>query len=72
MGVFYLGYGTVQCYILRPSPFFMHHFGRAQYDRRMPILSASIKAQAQPIVDALNTGEMELGQAVNELNKITW
>jgi hypothetical protein len=65
-----LGIGTVQCYLGRERPWVMHFFGRAEYSRDRPILSDSIRSQAQPIVDALNAGTMSLSDALLALDCI--
>jgi hypothetical protein len=56
--------------VVRLSPFLCHHFGRPEYDRNLPILSDRIKKQAQPIVDALNDGTLDLETAKKRLDKI--
>lgn len=48
----------------------MCHFGRAQYDRDLPILTDSLREQAQPIVDALNEGRIDTVQAEKLLGRI--
>lgn len=65
-----LSHGTVQCYVARLQPFFMYHFGRCQYDTAKNIISESIKSQAAPIVDKLNSGEMTEDEAKKALDKI--
>lgn len=62
--------GTVQPFVVCHEPWFLHHFGPIQYDRDKPVLSESIRQQAQPIVDALNAGTMNSETAKKELNKI--
>jgi polyhydroxyalkanoate synthesis regulator phasin len=48
----------------------MYHFGRCQYDTAKNIISESIKSQAAPIVDKLNSGEMTEDEAKKALDKI--
>lgn len=67
---FYLGAGTVQPVISRMTPFYCKHFGRAEYDRERPVVSDSIRKQAQPIVDALNNGTMTIAEAEKKLDNI--
>ena len=62
--------GYVQCFVASDS--FMHHFGRAEYDRNRPVLSESLREQAQPIVDRLNDGSMSHEEAKAMLDKIHW
>lgn len=66
----YLGAGTVQPVVSRSDPWFFHHFGAAEYCRDLPILTDSIRSQAQPIVDRMNAGELTDEQAIAELNRI--
>lgn len=65
--------GSVQCYV---SGFtggkLTHHFGMAEYDRNLPILTDSKRSRATPIVDALNAGTLTEEQARKELDKIRW
>ena len=67
---FRIGVGIVQCFIIRNSPHFMHHFGGPQYQRELPILTESLKKQAEPIVDALNNGSITVEEAKEKLDKI--
>jgi len=67
--LFYINTGTVQAYIARHTPFAMHHFGRAVYDRNEPILTPERRAKAQTIVDQLNAGTLTETQAVQQLNR---
>lgn len=69
--------GTVQPVVYKMSEdgdtdttFFMYHFGRAEYDRTKPIISESIRKQAQPIIDKLNSGELDEKEAINLLDRI--
>lgn len=64
---FSLGEGTVQCYVLRESPWLMHFFGRAEYQREKPVMSDSIRSQAQPIVDAMNSGTITVEDGLRQL-----
>lgn len=74
--VYHLTWGTVQCYVHRPgdheTPMFLHFFGRAEYDRNKPVLSESLRKQAEPIVDQLNCGEITEDEAKKALDKIYW
>lgn len=65
-----LSTGTVQTMLVCESPFCCFHFGAAQYDRNKPILTDSIRSQAQPIVDELNAGDITLDEAKDRLEKI--
>ncbi len=67
---FYLGSGTVQPTVSRDTPYFYHHFGRCAYHRDTPVMSDSIRKQAEPIVARLNTGELTVEEAVKLLDKI--
>lgn len=67
---YWLTTGTVQPMARSDSPWWCYHFGHAQYDRDKPILTDSIRAQAQPIIDALNAGTMTREEAEKELDKI--
>lgn len=67
---FNLSAGTVQPVVSRSTPFFMLHFGRAEYDREQPVLSDSIRKQAQPIVDGLNDGTITIDEATKRLQAI--
>lgn len=69
---YYLGAGTVQPVVGRDSPFFLFHFGRAEYQRDLPIVTDSIRTQAQPIVDALNAGTITQDEAIEKLKAIYW
>jgi len=64
-------HGTVQAYVagFKTSPS-IHHFGRPQYDRAIPILTDSLRDQAQPIVDMLNAGTISEATARSMLDKI--
>ena len=72
MSRYVLSTGTVQCRVTREEPYFSHHFGRAEYQRELPILTDSIRSKAQPIVDKLNSGELSEDDAVKLLNEIYW
>jgi hypothetical protein len=63
-----IGIGTVQPYISGPD--FFQHFGRAAYDRNIPVLSDSLREQAEPIVAALNYGEISHERAKKLLAEI--
>lgn len=67
---YWLSTGTVQCVVRCDNPWWMYHFGHAEYDNQKPILTDSIKRQAQPILDALNAGTMTHEQAEKELDRI--
>lgn len=67
---YFLSTGTVQCVVCRDSPFYVRHFGRAQYDRDKPVLSDYIREQARPIVDRLNAGELTIEAAEKLLDRI--
>jgi hypothetical protein len=67
---FHLGAGTVQPLVSRSTPWFCHHFGRAEYDRDKPVVSDSIRQQAQPIIDELNAGTLTIEEAKVKLDKI--
>jgi hypothetical protein len=55
---FYLCAGTVRPYVYREKPWFMAHFGCAEYERDKDVLSDEQEARAQPIVDRMNSGEL--------------
>ncbi len=65
--------GTVQAYVtgFTTSPY-IQHFGRAEYDRNLPILSDSLKEQAEPIVSDLNDGTITEDEARKRLGKLFW
>jgi len=67
---FLLGHGTVQCCVSRVKPYYSKYFGRAEYLREKPVLSESIRSQAQPIVDAMNSGELSIEEAELRLDQI--
>lgn len=67
---FILTAGTVQWMVHRQRPWYMKHFGHPQYDKHKPVLTDSIREQAQPIVDALNTGQISIAEAEKQLDKI--
>lgn len=73
---YYLCSGTVQAYVYRMGDSrisgFMCFFGCPKYDSRKPVISESLREQAQPIVDKLNRGEMTEEQARKELDKIRY
>jgi len=73
---YYLTAGTVQPSVVRIGDIehrlFSHHFGRAEYDKYKPVISESIRAQAQPIVDQLNAGMITEAEAIAALDKIYW
>ncbi len=60
--------GTVQPYVtgFSTSPG-IQHFGRAEYDRNLPVLSDSLRAQAAPIVAELNAGTISENEARKRL-----
>lgn len=68
--------GGLQPYIRRygdeHTPMFMRHFGRAEYNRKHRVLSASLRKQGQAICDALNAGEIDETEATNQLRAIRW
>ena len=68
--------GTVQCMVVRMGdetlPLLSHHFGRPEYDREKPILSDSLREQAQPIVDALNANTLDWETAKKKLDRISY
>lgn len=68
--VFKVSYGTVQCYIVRDTPWTMIHFGGAEYAREKEILTPSRRAAGQAICDALNSGEISLDDAKKRLSRI--
>jgi hypothetical protein len=70
MAKYWLGEGTVQPVLVEQDYGIVCHFGRAEYLRELPVLSDSIKKQAQPIVDQLNSGEITEAKAVTKLKKI--
>lgn len=63
-----VSHGTVQCYIINQGEgeFYMHHFGRAEYDRNKPVLTKSLHDQGMVVCQKLNSGEI----SENEANKI--
>lgn len=67
---YWLSTGTVQPIARCDSPFWCYHFGHAQYDRDKPILTDSIRQQAEPIITALNAGDITREEAEKELDKI--
>ena len=69
-GEFRVGVGTVQCYIVRNTPWLMVHFGRANYDRNTPVYSDSLKSQIEPILAELNNGLISLDEALLHISKI--
>lgn len=69
-GEFRVGVGTVQCYVFRNSPFFMHHFGGANYDRNTPVYSDRLRSQIEPILKELNDGQIALDEALLHINRI--
>lgn len=70
MTKYWLGEGTVQPVLAKKGKGIICHFARAEYARELPVLSESIKAQAQPIVDKLNEKQITEKQAVKELQRI--
>lgn len=65
-----LTYGTLQKMVVRRSPHFMHFFGIPEYDKNIPVLNDRARAEAQPIVDKLNSGELTEEEAIKLLDKI--
>lgn len=57
-------------HVLRESPWLMHFFGRAEYQREKPVMSDSIRSQAQPIVDAMNSGTITVEDGLRQLDEI--
>jgi hypothetical protein len=66
---FHLWVGTVQCFVVRDTPYFWQAFGCAVYDRDKPVLSKGREARAQPIVDRMNSGELTPEQGMELLNE---
>lgn len=66
---FYLNSGTVQAYVSRNRPWFMKHFGKAEYRCDHPVLSEERRARAQPIIDRMNAGELTPEEGVELLNQ---
>lgn len=66
-----ISYGTVQAYVtgFSTSPY-IQHFGRTQYDRNLPILTDSLRAQAAPIVAELNAGTIGEDEARKRLARL--
>ncbi len=68
--------GTVQAVAFRQGDahtnMFSHHFGRAEYDKNKPVISDSIRTQAQPIIDKLNAGEITEDDARKLLDQISF
>lgn len=65
-----VSHGTVQCYVIRDQPHAMIFFGRAEYDRNQPVLSASLKQQGQAVCDDLNSGRIDEDEARQQLRQI--
>lgn len=70
MPQYYITAGTVQCFACCKNPFWMHHFGRAEYQRELPVMTDSLREQAQPIMDQLNAGTITTKEAEKLLDKI--
>jgi len=63
--------GTVQPFVsgFSTSPF-IQHFGRAEYDRNIPVLSDSLREKAEPIVLALNDRSISEDEGRNRLSRL--
>jgi hypothetical protein len=70
MKTYHLGEATVQSVVVSDDWSFMVHFGRAAYCKTDKILSESLRTQAQPIVDQLNSGNLTEESARKQLKKI--
>lgn len=67
---FIVAAGTVQCYIARSDPFFMQHYGRAEYDRDKPVMSDRMREQGNAVCILLNNQLIDIEQAKKILDKI--
>lgn len=67
--MFEIRIGTIRPYLFRDTPFFMRHFGRVVNDRFAPIFPEERRLKAQPILDRLNAGEIDVEQAWRDLNR---
>jgi hypothetical protein len=67
---YYLTSGTVQAVVASHDTSFYVHFGRAEYQQEKPVVSKSIRRQAQPVIDGLNSGEISENEAKILLEKI--
>lgn len=67
---FHIETGTVRCYIARDKPFYMRHFGRAEYDSKKPVMSDSLRDKGTKICDALNNKTMTIAEAEKALDAI--
>lgn len=66
---FVIGVGTVQTYVYRETPYFRQYFGCPVYEREKPVLSASRKIRAQPIVDLMNDGSISPEEGMRRLEQ---
>ena len=62
--------GSLQPMVVNMDPFFLCHYGPAQYDRDKPILTESLREQGQSVCDRLNAGEISEEEAEVLLSKI--
>ena len=69
-GKFRLSHGVVQPYIVRDQPWYMYHFGPAQYDSAKPIITDYVRERSKPVIDALNDGKITSILAEKLLDKI--
>lgn len=69
---FYISIGTVQPYVVRRKPWFMRHWGLAEYERDKPVLSEGRFRRALPIVEKMNSGELSPEEGMAALEKDAW